>query len=47
MQDPYIGVLKEGGFADFIVVGEDPFKADPARLKDIKVLKTYVNGMPV
>jgi len=47
MQDPYIGVLKEGGFADFIIVGEDPFKADPARLKDIKVLKTYVNGMPV
>ena len=38
-----IGALKEGGFADLLC--EDPCR--PARLKDIKVLKTYVNGMPV
>jgi len=47
MHDPDIGVLKEGGPADFIVVGENPFRADPLHLKDIKAFEAYINGKQV
>ncbi|HCO28590.1 MAG TPA: amidohydrolase, partial [Lachnospiraceae bacterium] len=38
------GQIKEGMIADFVVLGQDPFKVDPYELGEIPVLKTYVDG---
>jgi len=42
-----IGSLKEGKYADFIIVDQDPFKIPTSDLENIKVLKTFVNGNEV
>lgn len=39
-----IGTLEAGKFADFAVLGQDPFLVEPQGIKDIKVLKTFVAG---
>ena len=39
-----IGSLKEGKFADLIVLSHDPTKVDNESLKDIKILLTMVGG---
>ncbi|MFX0167824.1 MAG: amidohydrolase [Candidatus Hodarchaeota archaeon] len=38
------GILASGMLADFIVVSENPFNIKPERLKDVKVLETFVGG---
>ncbi len=39
-----IGVLKEGGFADFIILNRDIFEIEPEKIKDLEVVATIVNG---
>lgn len=41
------GRILPGYFADFTVLGADPFKADPRTIHRIPVLKTYLAGRPV
>lgn len=42
--DKEIGSIKVGKKADFTIIGEDPFKLDPLKLKDIKIVATVFNG---
>lgn len=46
-QNYNIGSLEEGKFADFIVLSNDISKTDIYKIKDISVLKTYINGLLV
>lgn len=39
-----IGSLEAGKRADFVVLGADPVTADPASIRDIAVLETWVDG---
>ncbi len=39
------GQIQPGMPADFVVLGENPFETNPAALKDIPVLHTYLNGI--
>ncbi len=41
------GSIEQGKLADFIIVDQNPIKVDPNKLKDIKVLATYVGGKEV
>lgn len=41
------GTITEGKLADFVILGEDPHKADPDKIKDIKVVRTVVGGRTV
>jgi predicted amidohydrolase YtcJ len=41
------GEIKPGMLADFVVLGEDPFAADPSTIKDIPILATYLGGKKV
>ena len=38
------GRIAPGQYADFTVLGADPFCTDPARIKDIPVLQTWLGG---
>lgn len=38
------GSIEPGKFADFIILDQDIMKAEPGKLFDVKVLKTYLNG---
>ncbi|MGH7468745.1 MAG: amidohydrolase [Longimicrobiales bacterium] len=38
------GTLKAGKLADLVVVDRDPFRVQPAQLKDLKILLTMVGG---
>ena len=38
------GQIIPGQYADFTVLGADPFRTDPAQIKDIPVLQTWLNG---
>ena len=38
------GEIKPGMLADFVVLGENPFEADPDKIKDIPILSTWLNG---
>ena len=38
------GTLEKDKYADFVVLSEDIFTLDTKKIKDIKVLKTVVNG---
>lgn len=42
-----VGSLEPGKRADFVVLAEDPLAADPAALRILTVLATYVDGKPV
>jgi predicted amidohydrolase YtcJ len=39
-----IGSLEPGKFADFAVLEEDPYAADPIALKDIRIWGTALSG---
>ena len=41
------GEIKAGMLADFVVLDQNPFETALTRLKDIKVLKTYLSGICV
>jgi len=41
------GKIAPGFLADFTVLGQDPFAADPSAIKDIPVLATYLGGRQV
>jgi predicted amidohydrolase YtcJ len=41
------GSITPGKLADFVMLGEDPHKADPERIKEIKVVRTVVGGRTV
>lgn len=41
------GKLKTGTLADFIVVSDDIFKIAPEKIRDVKVVRTIVNGKEV
>jgi predicted amidohydrolase YtcJ len=38
------GSITPGKFADFVMLGDDPYGVDPARIKDIKIMRTVVGG---
>ena len=38
------GQIKPGMAADFVVLGSNPFETEPSSLKDIPVLRTYLEG---
>jgi predicted amidohydrolase YtcJ len=40
------GSIEPGKFADFVILDRDPLSDDPDRLRDAKVLATYVGGRP-
>ncbi|MBL7873611.1 MAG: amidohydrolase [Cyclobacteriaceae bacterium] len=41
------GTLEPGKLADFVVISEDLTKVDPIRIRELKVLLTYVGGKKV
>ena len=41
------GEIKPGMLADFVVLGDDPFEADPQTIKDIPIIATYLSGKRV
>ncbi len=44
--DHEVGSLEAGKWADFAVLGDDPFEVEPERLGDIKVFGTLIGGVP-
>ena len=42
-----VGSLAVGKRADFVLLAQDPLTMDPAQLRDLTVLATYVDGKPV
>ena len=46
-QENKLGMLKPGMLADFVVLSENLFDISPEKIKDVKVLKTIVNGKEV
>lgn len=45
--DGKAGVIKEGHYADFIVLNEDIFTIQPEKIKEVKVNRTVMNGKEV
>ena len=41
------GTLEKGKFADFVVLEKDPFFVEPAEIRNIKVMETYLAGKKV
>ena len=46
-QESKLGILKKGMLADFIVLTDNLFEISPEKIKDVKVLRTIVNGKEV
>jgi predicted amidohydrolase YtcJ len=38
------GSISEGKLADFVVLADDPHRASPDRIKDIRIARTVVGG---
>ncbi len=45
--DGKTGVIKEGHYADFVVLKDDIFTIQPEKIKDVKVNRTVMNGKEV
>ena len=41
------GTLEPGKLADFVIISEDLTKVDPVRIRELKILETYVGGKKV
>ena len=41
------GSITEGKLGDFVVLGEDPHRVNPSRIKDIRVERTVVGGRTI
>ena len=41
------GEIKPGMLADFLVLRDNPFEAEPEKLKDIPIIATYLGGKRV
>ena len=41
------GRIAPGHRADFVVLGEDPFQTAPAKIKDVPILQTWLEGKQV
>ena len=41
------GRIREGYLADFVILGQDPFRCEPRQLHSIPVLASYLNGVCV
>jgi predicted amidohydrolase YtcJ len=41
------GQIAPGMLADFVVLGENPFEVQPAKIKDIPIVSTYLGGKQV
>jgi len=46
-QENKLGTLKEGMYADFVVLSENLFEIPVEKIKDVKVIKTFINGKMV
>ncbi|HWR31903.1 MAG TPA: amidohydrolase, partial [Chitinophagaceae bacterium] len=46
-QENKLGMLKKGMLADFVVLSENLFDIAPEKIKEVKVLRTVVNGKEV
>jgi predicted amidohydrolase YtcJ len=46
-QEKEKGSITPGKLADMVIVSEDIFKIDPVKIRDVKVLKTFVGGKMV
>jgi predicted amidohydrolase YtcJ len=46
-QDEEKGSLTVGKLADMVLLSDDIFKIDPVKIRDVKVLRTFVGGKPV
>jgi len=46
-QENKLGMLKAGLLADFVVLSDDLFTIAPEKIRDIKVLRTIINGKEV
>ena len=38
------GRIAPGRFADFVALGDDPFRATPEQIKDLPILQTWLEG---
>ena len=38
------GKIKEGMFADFVILDENLFEVSKERIKEVKILETYLGG---
>ena len=45
--EEYLGSLEPGKLADFVVLSENIFECEADRIKEIKVLETYIGGKPL
>ena len=43
-QEGQIGTIAEGKRADFVILGQNPFKVDPVTIKDVPVIATVLGG---
>ena len=46
-QDKEKGSITPGKLADMVLLSDDIFKIDPAKIRDVKVLRTIVGGKTV
>lgn len=47
MREKEIGSIEIGKYADFTVIGQNPYEIDPIKIGDIPVIKTYLDGKEV
>ena len=39
------GSITPGKLADYVVLAEDPHQVDPGKIKDIKIVRTVLDGV--
>ena len=46
-REPGIGEIREGFFADLVILDRDPLECEPSELRDVRVLETIKRGRTV